>query len=932
MSRPPAASHRPPAASAPDAFAGALARLDDRALTMLLAHRPDLADPPPADLADLFVRASTPQSVYRAVDHLDRPACELLRAVTAVGGTARPAQLAPLLGAAATSTRRAATEAATARAASLLLLAVGDDGTLHAHPTVGRILPGTPLGPPLRRLLQELTVDELRWVARHRPTGAAATRKAQLVDALAGALADPDGIRAAVAAAPPEAAALARRLAQRPVAVPATTSALYPRYATGRATQPRDAAQWLAWHGLVVRNGWYQVVMPREVALALHDGPMFDVAGDPPAVEPAGPPAPAGADLAAAAAAELVAHVEHLVEAVAAAPTALRKSGALGVRQLRRLAKATGLPERRAAFVVELAAAAGLLGQVGATWDGTAEVLPTAAYDQWCDHDPAPRWVALVAAWLTAERLLGAAGAQGPDRKPLAALDGPPTTEATRQRQVVLQVLADLPDGVAATRPSLVAAARWRAPLAADAGPAPTADLVGWVLDEAAALGLVHHGGLSPLGRHVVAGDLAAAADAVADHAGRLSCDLVLQGDLTAVAPAATPRAFRQRMELVADVESKGATVVYRFGDASVRRGFDAGLTADDILGFLAQHATTPVPQPLAYLVGDVARRHGTLRVGHARSYVRGADEATVADLLRNRRTAHLGLRALSGTVLVGDAEPDAVADALRAAGYLPAREDADGQLVVARPDRRRATDPAGSQSAVPLVDPATAADLARRLLAVPRTVDARSLAGRWAALGPPAYPASSGHGPWSGGAWSGDDAWADEAWSGDDGFDDDPALADGPAGAHELAAEPARLVAARAAGAPRGQRAGGRSLDGVPGDAPLADLVGAGVEAGPCGCRRRTDIARDRDGVGSLLVDAMAHEWTVRVAVTRRRQKPAHSFFAEVEDVDVDTGQVTLWSHERDETTEVPLSSVAWARVLTVAEEEALFSGVMGR
>lgn len=920
------AVRRQQATVAPDAFGAVLARLDDRALVTLLAHRPDLADPPPGDLADLFVRASTVQSVYRAVDHLDRPAVELLRAVIAVGGTALPAQLASLLGPAATSTHRAATEAAAARAASLLLLAVGDDGTLHAHPTVGRVLPGTPLGPPLRRLLQELTVDELRWVARHRPTGAAATRKAELVDALVGTLADPDGIRAALAAAPPEAAALARRMAQRTVAVPAATSALYPRYGTGRSTQPKDAAQWLAWRGLVVKNGWYQVVMPREVALALHDGPMFDVVGDPPAVEPAGPPAPAGADLAAAAGAELVTHVEHLVEAVAAAPTALRKSGGLGVRQLRRLAKVTGLAERRAAFVVELAAAAGLLGQVGATWDGTAEVLPTAAYDQWCDHDPAPRWAALVAAWLSAERLLGAVGAQGPDGKPLAALDGPPTSEAVRQRQIVLQVLADLPDGVAATRPSLVAAARWRAPLAADAGPVPADDLVGWVLDEAAALGLVHHGALSPLGRLVAAGDLAAAVDAVADHAGRLSCDLVLQGDLTAVAPAATPRAFRQRMELVADVESTGATVVYRFSDASVRRGFDAGLSADDILGFLAQHATTPVPQPLAYLVGDVARRHGTLRVGHARSYVRGADEATVADLLRNRRTAHLGLRALSGTVLVGDAEPEAVAAALRAAGYLPAHEDAAGQLVVARPASRRATEPAGSQSAIPLVDPATAADLARRLAAAPRPVDAPMLGGRLAALGPPAYP----------GTTSGDDTLDGDTldgdmWSGGDLFGDGM-LGDGPPGADELLVELARLVAAGAAGARRGQGPGGRSGDGKPGDALLTELVGDGGGLGPCGCRRPTDIAREGDGIESLLVDAMAHDWTVRVAVTRRRQKPAHSFFAEVEHVDVDTGQVTLWSHERDETTEVPLSSVAWARVLTVAEEDALFSGVMGR
>ncbi|MEU8516335.1 helicase-associated domain-containing protein, partial [Kitasatospora sp. NPDC048722] len=34
--------------------------------------------------------------------------------------------------------------------------------------------------------------------------------------------------------------------------------------------------------------------------------------------------------------------------------------------------------------------------------------------------------------------------------------------------------------------------------------------------------------------------------------------------------------------------------------------------------GALEQHSRTPVPQPLTYLIDDVARRHGVLRVGAA--------------------------------------------------------------------------------------------------------------------------------------------------------------------------------------------------------------------------------------------------------------------------------------------------------------------------
>ena len=40
------------------------------------------------------------------------------------------------------------------------------------------------------------------------------------------------------------------------------------------------------------------------------------------------------------------------------------------------------------------------------------------------------------------------------------------------------------------------------------------------------------------------------------------------------------------------------------------------------------------MPQPLAYLVDDVARRHGSIRVGPAGSYLRIDDAAEAAALL----------------------------------------------------------------------------------------------------------------------------------------------------------------------------------------------------------------------------------------------------------------------------------------------------------
>ena len=46
------------------------------------------------------------------------------------------------------------------------------------------------------------------------------------------------------------------------------------------------------------------------------------------------------------------------------------------------------------------------------------------------------------------------------------------------------------------------------------------------------------------------------------------------------------------------------------------------------------------MPQPLAYLIDDVARRHGQLRVGAASAYVRCDDDALLDEILADKRSA----------------------------------------------------------------------------------------------------------------------------------------------------------------------------------------------------------------------------------------------------------------------------------------------------
>ena len=166
---------------------------------------------------------------------------------------------------------------------------------------------------------------------------------------------------------------------------------------------------------------------------------------------------------------------------------------------------------------------------------------------------------------------------------------------------------------------------------------------------------------------------------------------VLLQSDLTAVAtgaPAATLAAF---LDLAADRESRGGGHTWRFSEASVRRAFDAGSSADELLAALHEAATGGrVPQPLQYLVTDLARRHGAVRVRPVGCVLRSEDPTLLAELPRVKSLARLGLTELAPTVYASALPVGETLAALRAAGYAPAGEHADGTIAFDRVTKHR--------------------------------------------------------------------------------------------------------------------------------------------------------------------------------------------------------------------------------------------------
>ncbi|MBT1678392.1 helicase-associated domain-containing protein [Curtobacterium aurantiacum] len=214
-----------------------------------------------------------------------------------------------------------------------------------------------------------------------------------------------------------------------------------------------------------------------------------------------------------------------------------------------------------------------LLDDIGFADPDTGRWIVTDAGHAWLLAGWPERWVSLVSAWS--------------DTLPPAV------------HQVLELADGDLRDLVPLGRWAYPAGSRWLDALLLD------------VAGTAASLGLAVDGIVTSTGRALLDGDAEQAADDLPGTVERV----YLQHDLTVIAPGPLAPVDDDALRTVAVLEAPGLAARYRISEDTLRAAFRAGHSRDDLLTLLGRLSATGIPQPLAYLIDQVAGRDGSIVV-----------------------------------------------------------------------------------------------------------------------------------------------------------------------------------------------------------------------------------------------------------------------------------------------------------------------------
>lgn len=206
------------------------------------------------------------------------------------------------------------------------------------------------------------------------------------------------------------------------------------------------------------------------------------------------------------------------------------------------------------------------------------------------------------------------------------------------------------------------------------------------MVEQADLIGLVAHDRATSWLPKLSRGSLTTASQLAIAGLPKVDEKLIIQGDLTLIAPSPLPTALEIRLRRFADTEQVGMASSYRLSALSISHALETGMQISEIREMLLTLSGRDLPQPVEYLLKEADARFARLRVVATKSgascEIMSNDKILLAEIHNDARLKPFSLHFDEQGNLHSRFEADLLYFALREANFVAVRVDTDGRVI----------------------------------------------------------------------------------------------------------------------------------------------------------------------------------------------------------------------------------------------------------
>ena len=178
-----------------------------------------------------------------------------------------------------------------------------------------------------------------------------------------------------------------------------------------------------------------------------------------------------------------------------------------------------------------------------------------------------------------------------------------------------------------------------------------------------------------------------ACAKEIASHLPKPVNQLIIQNDLTMIAPGPIDYSTDRQIRLFAEPESISLASNFRLTLNSIVHGMECGLTASDIRTTLERLATTSIPQPVEYLLNDASDKFGSVTITSSAkgSIIETREPAMLAQIKNQSELRAFHFVPITENQMLSKHDSDLLYFNIRSCGYPIIRIDEQSKVISPR-------------------------------------------------------------------------------------------------------------------------------------------------------------------------------------------------------------------------------------------------------